>query len=112
MCSERARSYVGEVTMWLGLAIASTSALKAAATTYSFPAYTIAFAFLSPAFEYALINFVSGVPMLEKSSDEKFGDDPAYKRYKQEVRSLFPLFVTVRRRDEFAQTPVFWPKFW
>ena len=44
----------------------------------------------SPILEYCLIRFVSGVPMLEKSMDEKLKDDPKYRQYKQNVPCFVP----------------------
>ena len=37
-----------------------------------------------------LLTKVSGVPMLEKSADSKWGSDPAYQRYKASTPVLFP----------------------
>jgi steroid 5-alpha reductase family enzyme len=45
---------------------------------------------LSPLFEYALIRYLSGVPMLERDMDKKNGDDPAYKAYKRQVPCFVP----------------------
>lgn len=48
----------------------------------------------SPILEYALIRFISGVNMLEESSDKKFSDDPKYKEYKERVPCFVPFVGT------------------
>ena len=40
----------------------------------------------SPIFIYVLLNYVSGVPILEASSDERWGHEPAYQLYKKVCR--------------------------
>jgi steroid 5-alpha reductase family enzyme len=93
--------------MWLGLAIASTSALRA--SKGALPPWFAGLAFLSPLLEYLLITKVSGVPMLEKSGDEKFGNDPAYQKYKKEVRMFDHLPVFVSIMTAVARPPSFGP---
>ncbi|KAL8278209.1 hypothetical protein RQP46_009382 [Phenoliferia psychrophenolica] len=46
----------------------------------------------SPLLEYGLIRFVSGVPILEKTGDEKFGEDPKWVEYKKNTPVFFPKF--------------------
>jgi len=84
-------NYFGEVSLWLGQAVIAASVVKR--TPGLLPPWAAAAAFSSPLLEYCLIRFVSGVPMLEKSSDKKYGDIPAYQEYKK-------------------NTPVFFPKLW
>lgn len=51
---------------------------------------SLVLALLSPGFETALLLYISGVPLLEKAADDKWGDDVAYKRYKETVSVLVP----------------------
>jgi steroid 5-alpha reductase family enzyme len=46
-------------------------------------------AFLSPAFTYVLLNYASGVPLLEQSAEKKWGDRADWKEYKSKVPVLF-----------------------
>lgn len=90
-------NYFGEVTLWTGQYVLSLSALRAAAqplgkavsTAPWFPSWIFLAAAASPLLEYSLIRFISGVPMLEKSTDKKLKDDPKWKKYKEET----PVFV-------------------
>ena len=40
-------------------------------------------ALISPIFVYVLLTKISGIPMLEKSSDSKWGSDEDYIKYKK-----------------------------
>ncbi len=83
----RLNSYFGEVSLWTGQYIMSLSALSAAAPFY--PSWITYAAAASPLLEYALIRYISGVPMLEESGDKKYGKDPKWQEYKKNV----PVFV-------------------
>jgi steroid 5-alpha reductase family enzyme len=39
----------------------------------------------------ALLLFVSGVPPLEKAADQRWGDQPAYRHYRQRTSLIVPL---------------------
>ncbi|KAG6896655.1 hypothetical protein C0992_006854 [Termitomyces sp. T32_za158] len=71
-------NYLGEVGIWTGIWALSTNSLQ----TSAFPRGAVALAALSPLFTWFLIRNVSGVPPLERSGDEKFGDDPKWLHYK------------------------------
>ena len=73
-------NYFGEITLWLGQFIAASS-------TFSDSQWVCA---ISPLFVAFLLMKVSGVPMLEKRSDEKFGGDPGYEAYKKNTSVLVP----------------------
>ena len=45
---------------------------------------------ISPVFEYLLLSKMSGVPMLEKKADKKWGDEQAYIEYKRDTPEMFP----------------------
>jgi steroid 5-alpha reductase family enzyme len=82
-------SYVGEVTLWAGLAIVATSSLAA------FPSTSLLFspcvAAISPLFEYVLLTKVSGVPPLEESAENKWGSTKEWQDYKDKVPVFFAL---------------------
>lgn len=52
-----------------------------------------------PIFITVLLLFVSGIPKLEKSYDERFGKTAEYKKYKEEVGVLFPKFFSIKLVD-------------
>jgi steroid 5-alpha reductase family enzyme len=73
-------NYVGEITLWIGVALMAVPFLSGWQWV----------AMISPVFVFLLLRFVSGVPMLEKRADAKWGDDPAYQAYKANTPMLFP----------------------
>ncbi|MGI9577102.1 MAG: DUF1295 domain-containing protein [Microthrixaceae bacterium] len=72
-------NYFGEILLWVGVALASVGALSGWRYV----------ALVSPVFVFVLLRFVSGVPMLERSAEKRWGDDPAY----QEYRNNTPLLI-------------------
>jgi len=73
-------NYLGELVLWLGLAIIALPALQG---------WQLA-TLISPLFVLLLLTRVSGVPLLEKKADARWGDDPRYQAYKQNTPVLFP----------------------
>lgn len=73
-------NYLGEILLWFGIAIIATPALS------GWQYVTL----ISPVFVTFLLVRVSGVPILEKSADERWGDDPEYQRYVATVPVLLP----------------------
>ena len=74
-------NYFGEILVWWGLFVYAVPFLDGAA-----------FAVVAgPVFITLLLLFVSGIPPLERSADEKYGDDPAYRDYKRRTSILVPL---------------------
>lgn len=74
-------NYLGEIMVWSGLflfGIASLSGVSAWVAT------------ISPVYITGLLLFVSGVPLLEKSADAKWGSDPKYQAYKKRTPVLVP----------------------
>ncbi len=69
-----------EITLWFGLFLVGCNVFQG----FQF------LAILSPLIVYILLNHVSGIPMLEKASDEKWGQEPAYIAYKKDTPILFP----------------------
>ena len=52
------------------------------------PAFAVV---IGPVFISALLLFVSGIPLLERSSDAKYGHDESYREYKRRTSILVPL---------------------
>jgi steroid 5-alpha reductase family enzyme len=74
-------NYFGEILVWWGLFVYAVPFLDGAA-----------FAVVAgPVFITVLLLFVSGIPPLERSADEKYGADPAYRDYKRRTSVLVPL---------------------
>lgn len=71
-------NYFGEITLWLGIAIMAVPVLQG--LQYA--------TLISPVFVFVLLNFVSGVPMLERRSDKKWGGQPDYEAYKAKTPVL------------------------
>ncbi|MEM7338256.1 MAG: DUF1295 domain-containing protein [Actinomycetota bacterium] len=74
-------NYFGEITLWAGIAIMAIPVLSGWAWA----------TLISPFFVFFLLNFVSGVPMLERRSDKRWGDEPEYQAYKAATSVLVPL---------------------
>ncbi|MCW1908118.1 MAG: DUF1295 domain-containing protein [Candidatus Saccharibacteria bacterium] len=45
---------------------------------------------MSPIYIVLLLSFGSGIPILEKAADKKWGKDPKYQAYKKRVPTLIP----------------------
>lgn len=74
-------NYFGEMLVWWGLFVFAVPFLHGAA-----------FAVVAgPVFITLLLLFVSGIPLLERSADARYGDDPAYREYKRRTSILIPL---------------------
>ncbi len=80
-------NYLGEITLWVGIAIVALPVLQG----WQFATL------VSPVFVYLLITRVSGVPLLEKKADEKWGGQEAYEAYKRRTPVLVP-FVGRKQR--------------
>lgn len=75
-------NYFGEITMWIGIAIIALP------TLVGWRIFTL----ISPIFVALLITKISGVPMLEKRADEKWGGQADYEQYKENTPVLIPKF--------------------
>ena len=97
-------NYFGEWTLWLGQFVLCASSW---ALTRNGGDQSGAFlgagwlCVLSPLFVYFLLNYVSGVPLLETKSDERWGGEAAYKAYKRET---WVFFLLPTRRTEASRT--------
>ena len=74
-------NYFGEMLVWWGLFVFAVPFLHGAAFAVV----------IGPVFITLLLLFVSGIPLLERSADEKYGDDPVYREYKARTSILVPL---------------------
>ncbi|GAC1372531.1 MAG: DUF1295 domain-containing protein [Candidatus Saccharimonadales bacterium] len=75
-------NYFGEILVWVGVYLAAVTSLNA-------PAALIGL--VSPLFITVLLLFVSGIPILEKNADAKWGSEPEYQNYKRRTSLLIPL---------------------
>jgi len=73
-------NYFGEILLWVGVAIIALPVLR------GWQWVTL----ISPVFVAVLITRISGVPMLEKRADEKWGGQEDYEAYKQRTPVLIP----------------------
>lgn len=80
-CS-RHPNYFGEIMCWWGVLGVCAAAL---------PGPQLALAAGSPAFVMLLILKLSGVPILEKNADKKWGAEKEYQEYKRKTNSVVPL---------------------
>jgi steroid 5-alpha reductase family enzyme len=74
-------NYFGEMLVWWGLFVYAAPFLEGWA-------YAVV---IGPVFITLLLLFVSGIPLLERSADAKYGEDPAYREYKRRTSILVPL---------------------
>jgi steroid 5-alpha reductase family enzyme len=74
-------NYFGEMLVWWGLFVYAVPFLHGAAFI------TV----IGPVFLTLLLLFVSGIPLLEKGAEAKYGTDPAYREYKRRTSILVPL---------------------
>jgi len=74
-------NYFGEILVWFGVYVFVVSGLTGSDQL---------FAMASPLFITFMLLFVSGIPLLEKSADAKWGKDSAYKKYKKSTSVLVP----------------------
>lgn len=79
-------NYFGEILLWVGVLVVALPALSGWQYV----------ALLSPVFVTLLLARVSGVPLLEKRAQEKWGDDPAYQSYVSRTPVLVPRLTQPR----------------
>jgi steroid 5-alpha reductase family enzyme len=76
-------NYFGECMVWIGVGLVSWGALLGAEKLV---------ALATPAFVWYLLNYVSGVPLLEKKAEKKHGKEIAYIRYKKSTNLFVPWY--------------------
>ena len=74
-------NYFGEIVLWIGVAIIALPVLS------GWQWVTM----ISPVFVFFLLTRISGVPMLEKRADEKWGGQEDYEAYKVNTSIMIPL---------------------
>ncbi|MGB8982540.1 MAG: DUF1295 domain-containing protein [Anaerolineales bacterium] len=75
-------NYFGEILLWVGVAIIALPVLQGWQWI----------ALISPVFVTLLLTRVSGVPLLEKKADKKWGGQEDYEAYKKRTPVLIPRF--------------------
>jgi steroid 5-alpha reductase family enzyme len=73
-------NYFGEIVLWVGVAVIGLPVLQGWQWV----------ALISPVFVSLLITRVSGVPLLEKKADQKWGGQADYEAYKKRTPVLIP----------------------
>jgi steroid 5-alpha reductase family enzyme len=86
-------NYFGEIVLWIGVALVAVPVLS------GWQWVTL----ISPVFVFLLITRVSGVPLLEKKADERWGGQDDYEDYKAHTPVLIPLPRTAVARKEVRQ---------
>lgn len=75
-------NYFGEIVLWVGVYIFTLSALSGGQALLGL---------VGPLFITLLLLRVSGIPILEKSADKRWGDNQDYRIYKKRTKLLVPL---------------------
>jgi steroid 5-alpha reductase family enzyme len=78
--NSRHPNYFGEIVLWIGIAIIAIPVLQ------GWQWVTV----ISPLFVTILLTRISGIPMLEKRADEKWGGQEDYEAYKKQTPVLIP----------------------
>jgi len=73
-------NYFGEILLWTGIAIIGIS-------VYSGFGWL---GLISPFFVFVMLNYISGVRLLEKQAEERWGENDLYQLYKSKTPVLFP----------------------
>ncbi len=74
-------NYFGEITLWTGMAIMAAPILNGWRWV----------ALISPVFVFVLLTRISGVPMLERRAEKRWGTEPEFRRYTDSTSVLVPL---------------------
>tara|TARA_R110001592_G_scaffold63585_2_gene194841 strand:- start:22479 stop:23369 length:891 start_codon:yes stop_codon:yes gene_type:complete len=73
-------NYFGEIVLWAGIALIALPVFQAWQWL----------SLISPVFVFLLLTRVSGVPLLEKRADAKWGGNANYESYKRDTPALMP----------------------
>ena len=73
-------NYFGEIVLWIGVTVIALPLLQGWQWV----------ALISPVFVTLLLTRISGVPLLEKKAEQKWGGQAEYETYKKTTRVLIP----------------------
>lgn len=73
-------NYFGEILLWAGIAVMSLPLLSGWRW----------FVLISPVFVFFLITRISGIPILRRRADERWGEEPEYQAYIKRTSQLIP----------------------
>lgn len=74
-------NYFGEIVLWIGVAVIALPVLRG--WQYA--------SLISPLFVILLLTRISGIPLLERQADQKWGGEAEYESYKARTSVLVPL---------------------
>ena len=74
-------NYFGEIVLWTGIAVMAIPTLQGWAWI----------TLISPVFVTLLLTRVSGIPLLDKSAKERWGEDVEYQAYIARTSKLIPM---------------------
>jgi steroid 5-alpha reductase family enzyme len=74
-------NYFGEISIWAGMYLLAFSSILPLERVIGL---------VSPLAIYITLRFISGVPILERSADKRWGTDPKYRKYKATTPLLIP----------------------
>jgi len=74
-------NYFGEIVLWTGIAVIAASTLS------GWQWMTM----ISPVFVYFLLTRVSGIPLLAKRAEDRWGHEPEFREYKARTSRLVPV---------------------
>lgn len=74
-------NYFGEITLWTGMLIMGIPVLSGWRWI----------AVISPVFVFVLLTRISGVPLLERRAEKRWGSEPEFRAYTDNTSVLFPL---------------------
>jgi len=73
-------NYFGEITLWAGIAITAVPVLSGWRW----------FMLISPVFVVLLLTRISGIPMLERRAEKRWGSEPEFRTYTDSTPTLLP----------------------
>lgn len=83
-------NYFGEIVLWIGVMLIALPILQGWQWLV----------LISPIFVTLLLTRVSGIPLLEKKADQKWGGQADYEDYKKQTPALIPHLSAYRTKEE------------